>query len=205
MTQLREIETWRDASIYFENLKKTVLGDIWPLLNVSGATPFAICREVLCYVDHLGHLYSGKNGPRQVGARFKDYLRQVMREIDPYYCKRAGEIYQMYRNGPVHQYAPKVLKNKNGLRLVWHCYNGRRSDNIEILGRNLRVTHLELVEHPRLDKTFCLPVSTVCLIMALVRSIDIFQRDGSENKRLTNWNRAACKLNSPECFEFEVT
>jgi hypothetical protein len=108
---------------------KTFIADVQPLLALPGAAPFAINREVFCYIDHLGHLYSGKVGERQVGARFQDYLKEVMCKIDPNYGQRATVIYQMYRNGPVHEFAPKVLKNNKGQLLEWFCYTGGRNNH----------------------------------------------------------------------------
>jgi hypothetical protein len=201
MAQVPTIGTWGDARPYLEDLKGTVLADVRPLLDTPGAAPFAVCREVLCYIDHLGHLYSGRG---QVGERFRDYLKQAMSRIDPNYGKRAEEIYQVYRNGPVHEFEPKVLENRKGQLLQWLCYKGARSDNIEISGRNLTLTHLEPVS-PEGDKLFWLPVSTVCLIMDLLSSIDEFQKAGPEDERVTAWNRAARELTCPKPFDFVVT
>ena len=202
MAQVPTIKSWAEARDHLEGLKGTVFGDVQPLLNVCGAAPFAICREVFCYIDHLAHLYTGRD---QVGDRFRDYLKQVMSSTDPNYSKRAGEIYQMYRNGPVHEFEPKVLENKRGQRLVWLCYNSARRDNIEILGKNLTVTHLEPVESPTENTVFYLPVSTACLIKDLVSSIDEFQKVGPEDERVTAWNRAARKLTELIPFDFIVT
>ena len=114
MSKLQTIKTWGDVRPYLETLKQTILADVRPLLDLPGEAPFAINREVFCYVDHLGHLYSGKVGERHVGARFQDYLKHVMCKIDPNYDQCATVIYQMYRNGPVHEFALKVLENKKG-------------------------------------------------------------------------------------------
>jgi hypothetical protein len=157
-------------------------------------------REVLCYIDHLSHLYSGR---AQVGERFRDYLKQMMSRSDPNYGKRAEEIYQMYRNGPVHEFEPKNLENRKGQLLLWLCYKGARSDNIEILGKNLTATHLEPI-NPAGDNRFWLPVSTVCLVMDLLSSIDELQKAGPEDERLTAWNRAARELTGPKPFDFVV-
>src|SRR5688572_1528561 len=108
MADVPVIKTWADARPYLEMQKGTANTDIRSLLAAVGAAPFAICREVLSYVDHLGHLYTGKSG---VGRRSKDYLIDVMAKVDPNYGKRAGEIYEMYRCGSVHEFAPKVITN----------------------------------------------------------------------------------------------
>jgi hypothetical protein len=204
MAKLGTIETWGDTRPYLETLKQTILADVRPLLALPGAAPFAISREVFCYIDHLGHLYSGK-GPRKSGERFQDYLKQVMCKIDPNYSHRAGIIYQIYRNGPVHEFAPKVLENKKGQRLVWLCYTGARSDyNFEVPEIKLTVTHLKPVGNPANNKVFYLPVSTVCLIEDLLNSIDEFQKMGPEDERVTAWNRAARELINPRPSDFTV-
>ncbi len=91
MGQVPRITAWSEACPYLHNLKATVDGDILPLLATSGGAPFAVSREVLSYVDHLGQLYTGKV---RVGDRLVDYLKHVMSRIDPNYSKRASEIYQ---------------------------------------------------------------------------------------------------------------
>jgi hypothetical protein len=200
MAQVPTIQTWREAEPYLENLKDTVQADVRPLLDTPGAAPFAISREVLSYIDHLGHLYSGKG---QVGERSKDYLKYVMSRIDQNYHKRAGEIYQMYRCGPVHEFEPKVLENKKGQLLQWLCYKGGRTDLIEFVGQQVRVTHLEPVSMTG-SKHFWLPVSTPCLIEDLTASINGFLQAGPEDERVTAWNCAARELASPEPFDFVI-
>jgi hypothetical protein len=205
MAKLRKIEAWGDARPYLENLKRTILADMQPLLALPGAAPFAINREVFCYTDHLGHLCSGKVGERQVGVRFQDYLKEMMCKIDPNYSHRASVIYQMYRNGPVHEFEPNVLENKKGQLLKWLCYKGARRDyNFEVPQLKLIVTHLEPVEKATDDKVFYLPVSTVCLIADLLSSIDEFQKMGPEDERVTAWNRAVWELSSPRPSDFTV-
>ena len=90
-------------------LKGTVAADIRPLSDVPGHAPFAICREALSYIDYLGHLYSGRG---QVGERSREFMKQLMAKVDQNYGKRAAELYQMFRCGPVHEFEPKVLENK---------------------------------------------------------------------------------------------
>src|SRR5882724_5711221 len=114
MADVTTIKVWADARPYLVTLKGTVNADIRPLLATAGAAPFAICREVLSYIDHLGHLYLGRVGAGQVGERSRVYLKQILANVDPNYGKRAGEIYQMFRCGPVHEFEPKVLENKKG-------------------------------------------------------------------------------------------
>lgn len=179
-------------------LKGTVAADIRPLLDLPGHAPFAICREVLSYVDHLGHLYSGRG---QVRDRSREFMKQIMAKNDPNYGKRAAELYQMFRCGPVHEFEPKVLKNKKGELLKWFCYAGPRQDSCELDGKCISVVHLELVAFAASDR-FWLPVSTRCLIDDLMCSIEVFERAGPENERITAWNQAARDLTTPEPYDF---
>lgn len=196
------IASWKDAGTYLQMLKGTVVADVRPLLDVTGQAPFAICREILSYIDHLGHLYTGL-GQSQVGRRSREFISQVMSETDPNYGRRAAELYQMFRCGPVHEFRPKILENKKGELLAWLCYTGLRVDSPEIDGKRMPVVHLEPVAFTIMGR-YHLPVSTRCLIDDLMCSIEIFERAGPENERITAWNRAARDLNTPEPYDFTI-
>lgn len=200
MANVPVIKTWAEARPYLVTLKGTVDADIRPLLATAGAAPFAINREVLSYVDHLGHLYTGKS---KVGQRSKDYLVAMMAKVDPNYAKRAGEIYEMYRCGSVHEFAPKVLTNATGQSLGWLCYKGDRNARMSIEGREVTVTHLDPLPSTQSGR-FWLPVSTVCLIADLEGSIDAFVQAGPEADRVAAWNSAAQQLGAPVPFNFVV-
>ncbi len=200
MAQVSIIQTWQDAGAYLQMLKATVVADIRPLLDLPGHAPFAICREVLSYIDHLGHLYSGRG---QVGDRSCEFMKQIMAKIDPNYGKRAAELYQMFRCGPVHEFEPKVLENKKGELLMWFCYAGLRVDSFESDGRRISVVHLEPVASTTTNR-FWLPVSTRCLIDDVMCSIEVFERARPENERITAWNRAARDLAIPESHDFTL-
>ena len=194
------IQSWSDAEEYLKGLQATIVADIKPLLDTAGFAPFAITREVLSYVDHLGHLYSGKGG---VHARSKDYMASVLASTDPNYGRRATEVYQMYRCGPVHEFEPKTLENRKGQLLYWLCYRGERTDSIAFEGKEVTVTHLEPVNLKGTSE-YWLPVSTKCLIEDLIASIDSFLVAKPEDERVTAWNRAARDLHYPHPFDFTV-
>ncbi len=200
MAQVPILTRWQEAGAHLQMLKSTVAADIRPLLDVPGHAPFAICREVLSYIDHLGHLYSGR-GQGQVGERSRDFMKHVMAKVDPNYGKRAPELYQMFRCGPVHEFEPKILENKKGELLTWFCYVGLRVDSPEVGGSRVCVVHLEPVASGTAGR-FWLPVSTKCLVEDLLCSIEVFERAGPENERVTAWNRAARDLNFPEPYDF---
>lgn len=199
MAQVPTISRWQEAHPYLHNQRATVERDLRRLLADQGA-PFAICREVVSSVDHLGHLYTGSS---QCGARFRAFMDQVLGEVDPNYRRRAGEVYQMYRCGTVHEFEPKVLENRQGQTLAWLCYQGNRvQQQIELEGiGQLTVTHLEPVVFVA-GRSFGLPVSTNCLLDDLVAAIDHFAAAGPENERVTAWNRAARELTALEPFDF---
>lgn len=200
MAQVPFIKSWSEAKPYLENLKNTVEADVRPLLKTPDGAPFAITREVLSYVDHLGHLYTGK--PR-VDQRSQEYLVEILSKVDQNYSRRAVEIYKMYRCGPVHEFEPKILENNKGQSLGWLCYRDRRQAKISFNGQQIAVTHLEPVSVTP-TAFFWLPVSTMCLIDDLVGSIEQFTQAGPASDRIAAWNRAAQALNIPVSFEFTI-
>lgn len=207
------IRTWAEASPYLDMLASTVTNDVTPLLNTQGGAPHTVSREVCSYADYLGALFvgtpagmTGQDGLAQVGIRFKRYLREVMGLVDPAYHGAAEVMYQMYRNGPAHEFDPKVLENKKGQWLAWLEYRGARRDNLEIEGYSVAVQHLKPLHLPsRLANSFHLPVSTLCLIQDLLGSIEYFKTViGTESERVNAWNEAAAALDRPKQFEFTL-
>jgi hypothetical protein len=142
-------------------------------------------------------LYTGRT---EVGQRFTNFLKEVASKIDPYYGSRAEEIYRMYRNGTVHEFEPRTLKNNKGELLFWLCYCGERIDNLNIEGMDYKVTHLVVFGN---NGKYWLPISTKCLIEDLIEFINVFIQSGPEDERRTFWNRAARKLNKPASFDFK--
>ena len=189
---LSTIQAWPEATTYLTELRDTVRANVRPLLQIPGGAPFSVCREVFCYLDHLGHLFTGSN---QVGQRFTSFLRTVMSTADDGYREWADVIYQMLRNGSVHEFAPKVLENNQGQLLGWGFYGGPRNDATH--GPHLRLR----LEAPGL---YTLPVSSPCLLDDLEAAIEVFRTLGIENERVTLWNRAARELTVPRPFNFPV-
>ncbi len=206
MANVQIIKEWSEAAPCLTSLRDTIDRDFRPMTVVNEkqkGAPFSVCREVMSYVDHLGQLYTGSTG---VSQRFKAYMEQVLGEVYAPYKRRAGEVYQMYRCGTVHEFEPRVLKNKKGELLVWLCYRGGRTSfqlDLADIGK-MTVTHLEPVAHPAIKRGFALPVSTNCLLDDLEASIDRLITAGPENERVSAWNRAARELNSYAKFEFSI-
>ena len=195
------IAAWADSHPYLTNLRATVEGDIRPLLDTPGYAPFAICREVLSYVDHLGHLFTGGE---HVGPRSRDYMSQVMSQVDAEYATRAGELYAMYRCGSVHEFQPKVLKNSKAQELRWLCYVRPRQGTLALDDAEHPVQHLVPFNPTGDGKHYYLPVSTEALINDLDASFDVVLGLGPAADRVAAWNAAAARLNSPQPFEFVV-
>ena len=107
LTKIPVLNEWKEASEYLINLRSTVVNDIQPLLTTEGRAPFAITREVLCYIDHLSHLYTGRI---EVGKRFSIFVNEVASKVDANYRSRSEEIYRMYRNGTVHEFEAKDIR-----------------------------------------------------------------------------------------------
>jgi len=194
------IGAWDDAKPYLLNLKETVDADIRHLLSASGFAPFAIFREVMSYIDHLGHLYTGST---QVGSRYVTYMSKLMTQVDSNYKNQAQVLYQMYRCGPVHEFKPKTLENKKGKLLAWYCYKGNRTTTSNQFGSPHTLKHLVPL-NPYGDHKYWLPVSTQCLIDDLEESIKLFIQATPQNERVTAWNRAFRELSPPHPFEFVV-
>jgi hypothetical protein len=201
MSNLKIISSWPEVQPYLEDKKVTLKRDVLPLLQAEGRAPFTISREVTSYIDHLGELYIGTTA---VGNRFKKYLIEVLSKIDPNYRVRAGEIYEMYRCGTVHEFDPKELKNSKGQTLSWLCYYGERTDEIKIGSAKVRVTHLTPLNPTGDGKSWWLPMSTRCLVEDLIKSIDEFAKTGPEADRIAAWNRAAQRLQAAARYEFVV-
>jgi hypothetical protein len=201
MTNTPKITTWTEARAYLANLKGTVEGDIVPLLRTPGGAPFTVSRNVMSYHDHLGHLYSGK--PR-VGARFESFLTDIVSHFDPNYARRASVLYQMHRCGAVHEFAPKVLRNKTGQTLAWLYYRGARQEAIDFDARRMSVTHLVPVASAANRNYYWLPVSSDVLVTDLIASIERYATTGGTKAQIDAWNAAVDELDAGADADFTV-
>lgn len=84
---------------------------------------------------------------------------------------------------------------------MWLSYTGLRVDSIQINESVISVIHLEPIASTT-PGSFWLPVSTKCLVEDLMCAIEMFERDGHENERVTAWNRATRDLTVPEPYDF---
>jgi hypothetical protein len=111
------------------DLKKSVINDVRSCLNLGHDEGgyFAVPRLVLSYVDYLGALYNGYNGKRneRTGKRIftsgkyaEIFLNDIFGRIDPNYIEYNALLWEIYRNGTIHLYSPKILKNVNSSRTI---------------------------------------------------------------------------------------
>lgn len=212
--KLSVVESWDEARSYLEMLAQTIKDDLCPLLRTKGGAPHTISREVFSYVDYLGALYVGTSGVEcnkwdglaRVGIRFKRYLEEVMSKCDEGYKGYSEVIYQMYRNGPIHNFEPRNLRNGNKL-LIWAEYQGsRKGGKLPVdKGRAIIVDHLVPCKLPNGRNTYCLPVSANFLIDDLLNSIHIFKNGlGNPDERVNRWNETAKILSKPKECNFNL-
>jgi hypothetical protein len=178
MIELRPNMAVADASQYLQMLSKSMDDDLMPLFGAAGGAPFALVREVMCYVDHLGALLVGRctGGGTSTGGR--QFLSGYMAEVDPSYRSNGGMLYEMYRHGTVHNFAPPL-----GLTAV---------------------EHLELV-HPEGSSKAWLPVSTRCLFDDVKRALRFYETDlAGKPELLVNWNSHAQFIASPKPWNPEM-
>lgn len=172
------------------DLLKSIRNDVDPILRHGPKTGgfFAVTRLVLCYVDYLGALANGwPHGCNFERWRHRDtttpaiaFLANYFPENDSPYKKRPRLIYNIYRHGTVHLYAPKVVRRgKRGKRLGWLVYRGRRKARTKVGGTYINVTHLEPIKNPvpsRKNVDFLLPVSINALRDDLVQGIKNYSK-----------------------------
>jgi hypothetical protein len=162
-----------------DELKVTAENEIEPSVKYGhekGRMNFAVPRLVLSYVDYLGVLYHGYGGSRTTTNRrilseakyAKDFLKDVFGSIDPDYKLHGDLLWEIYRNGAIHLYSPKVLKDKtSGSIIGWITYTGGK---VGILPDETPVVHL--LPQFLNDNTWALPLSIDCLYDNLIAAVE---------------------------------
>lgn len=197
------------------DLLKSIRNDLDPILRFGPRTGgfFAVCRLVLCYVDYLGTLSAGwPHGSDFRQWRRRDtttpavtFLATYFEDGDGRYKARSRLIYNMYRHGTVHLYAPKVVRRgSRGKRMGWLVYRGRRNAQVKINGINVRVHHLEPIKNPASfnREGYLMPVSINVLRDDLVYAIKKYaaaiQGGPNANALRRNFRQTARMLLRPE-------
>jgi hypothetical protein len=184
------------------DLKKSVINDLQPCLNLGHDEGgyFAVPRLVLSYVDYLGALYNGYNSRRDVrtgkriftgGKYAKMFLNDIFGQIDPNYIKYSALLWEIYRNGTIHLYSPKILKNVNSSRTIgWIAHKG---DRVCVT----LTTHL--VPHDLGNNRWSQPISIKCLYQDLLSGIDRYALLISTDSRVqSRFMKTADALVDPE-------
>lgn len=207
--ELRYIFLWSESAEHLDMLIDTVRSDLFPLRRkdqggcTEGGAPHTISREFSCYVDYLGALYTGWAEWKKSGERFAAYLREVLGQVNPGYGQHAGLIREMYRNGPVHEFDPKVVFNRNGDQCGWLVSVGHSPGFHDFGGsQKVQICHLEVGLRPDRRDVYYLPIFTSQLLDDLIASIELFKGGlGNPAARVPCWNRAVGLLNCPARFD----
>lgn len=138
----QEIETW-----------------VWP--NKIQGGYFVVSRQILCMVDFLGAVYSGyplkeritdKKGKNiATPEKAKKFITSFFKPKDIYTKDIVDKLYEMYRNGLVHLYQPKILRFGTKGKISWALYRGNSyqseiklpSNNGLVVFKDIR--HLQIV------------------------------------------------------------
>jgi len=207
--ELKSIGQWSESAQHLDMIIRTIKEDLFPLKrkDLGGCTsygaPFTISREFSCYVDYLGTLYTGWTEWGKSGERFVAYLRDVLGLVNNGYKQHAELIREMYRNGPVHEFDPKVVFNSQGDKCGWLASVGYPPYAHDFdTSYGIKIHHLEIVQHPTDPKKYYLPVFTPQLLDDLIASIEYFKKGvGDLKARVLCWNRAVAYLGQPVRFD----
>jgi hypothetical protein len=175
------MDTAKIIEYLIDDLKKSVENDIKPCLNPATKEGgyFAVPRLVLSYVDYLGVLYHGYDGRKDgsnrrilsQGVYAKEFLKDIFGYIDSNYKLYGELLWEIYRNGTIHLYSPKVLKDKNSDKTIgWLTHKGPR---VAVLGDDESVV-IHLVPHSLGKSLWEQPISIICLYGDLVSAIERF-------------------------------
>lgn len=170
----------------FNDLGKSVTTDIAPIIqpgNPEGGY-YGVPRAVLCYVDVLGLLFSGWAGERKENGDKKDFatspkaklfIKNVLSQIDYLYELNGDLMYDMYRHGTVHLYAPKKLISRKypKMSIEWLIYKGERECWDYYENRAIKLRHLQVIKWGK-DR-YVLPVSISVLYSDLIVSIGLYR------------------------------
>jgi hypothetical protein len=128
----------------------------------------------------------------------KRFLQDVFVSIDPNYNKYGALLWEIYRNGPVHQYSPKILKDRKSHRTIgWISHKGERTYR---LGDPYNFQAEHLVPHDHGNGRWSQPISILCLYEDLLSAIDkyILLIQDSRNGLESRFRKTADALTDPD-------
>lgn len=207
------------------DLRQSLKEDVFPIIKSHlahlGTGRYIIPREVFCYVDFLGALYSGFNcvtagrHRRRIATpdKTKKFIKEIFGKIDPVYEKYGELAYDMYRHGAVHLYKPFALKRPDGMIIEWSLKinKGKRQDDLSFVATPHRpaillskVRHLTPYLLNRTEKRWLLPIFTTVLYEDLLKAIDLYeqkiktQAEKGDNTLLENYGSTVKAILEPE-------
>jgi len=207
----------RDQAIDFINnellhqAEEEIHNWIYPKKKTGGY--FVVSRQILCMVDFFGAVYSGyplkernkdPNGNRiATPKKAKKFITTFFEPKETYKPEIVEKFYDMYRNGLVHLYQPKILKFGNKGRLQWLLYRGKRHENSIELGSNkglltfTNVNHLEIIPNKLNQKNY-LTICIDCLFEDFKAAITRYRDRLYKTKSLqTNWRTTVNAIIKP--------
>lgn len=174
---------------------------------------FVTIRQIMCMVDFLGAVYCGypkkesivdKRGQKIASA--KKAIKFITDFFEPkitYHDYIVKKLYDMYRNGLVHLYQPKILKFCGG-KLQWFCYKGSRHINKISMDTNNgkvifnKVNHLQIMSSSPQSGNYYLPISIYCLYDDFEKAVISYRDKLARSKKLQlNWRTTVNAICNP--------
>lgn len=174
---------------------------------------FVTVRQIMCIVDFLGAVYCGypyserKNDKKaQKIATPSKAIKFMINFFEPkqsYNQNSVNILHNMYRNGLVHLYQPKILKYGSNGRLKWFFHKGKRHmDKISVDSNNGKVTfknvdHLQVTTVDPKRRNYYFPISIYCLYedfeQAVIKYRDKLASTKSLQRKWRTTVNAICK------------
>jgi hypothetical protein len=179
---------------------------IWPRKKTGGY--FVVSRQILCMVDFLGAVYCGYNQEEQakdvegrkisVGGKARKFILDFFEPNFEYTSPIVDLFYDMYRNGLVHLYQPKILKYKGGT-LQWCIYKGKRNLNELILNKVVfkNVSHMQIVPDEPKETNYLL-ICIDSLYEDFEKALTTYRDQLSQSEKLQqNWRETVNAISQP--------
>jgi hypothetical protein len=175
---------------------------IWPKKKPGGY--FVVARQIFCMVDFLGATFSGyhikerkadKDGMKIASSnKAKKFITTFFEPKQTYHSDVVDKLYDMYRNGLVHLYQPKILKLDNKSRLQWGLYRGDRHQDKLSFGSNkgnivfYNVNHLQIIPNKPKERNYYLVICIDSLYEDFEKAIQKYRDKLATTKVLQrNW------------------
>jgi hypothetical protein len=177
---------------------------------------FVVTRQIFCFVDFLGAVYSGynktekkydkKNGTERIATtkKAKKYISRFFKPRSLYTDDVINNLYGIYRHGLVHLYQPRVLKYDSKRALQWFFYRGKKRFYKTMTidtpqGKKVfkDVSYLQILSKTPNQKYYYFPIGIDCLYEDFVNSVRLYRDKLKSTKSLqVKWRtsvNAICK------------